>query len=118
MISARHIKAWEKFNEDLNAFRAETGEDYATLYENANIVREVKDFHMTQSGELTFEEYETYAISANPITHEREQMIDEDDAREYLKYWRDCLRRAKRYWTMDTERLDAIQDGQIEDDEQ
>ena len=46
-----------------------------------------------------------------------EKMYDEDDAREWLSFWRANLRRAKRYWSMDSERLDAIQDGEIEDDE-
>jgi hypothetical protein len=46
-----------------------------------------------------------------------EQMYDEGDAREWLSFWRANLRRAKRYWSMDSERLDAIQDGLIEDEE-
>ena len=108
MISARHIKAWEKFNEDLNAFRAETEEDFAILHEDAFTTREVKDFKMTNTGILTWIE---------EGKEEREQMMDEDDAREWLSFWRANLRRAKRYWAMDSEILDNIQDGLIEDEE-
>ena len=36
---------------------------------------------------------------------------------EYIKFWRKCLRRAKRYWSMDSEELDAIQDGEIEEED-
>jgi hypothetical protein len=113
-LSARQVKAWEKFNEDLNAFRAETGEDFAILYEDAYTTRQVKDFKMTNTGKLTWWESETYK---DKITQESEQMIDDDDSREWLNFWRANLRRAKRYWSMDTEKLDAIQDGQIKDEE-
>ena len=117
-ISARHIKAWEKFNEELEAFKAETGQEgFVTLYEDAYTTREVKDFKMTDTGELTWQEYECYGYKDN-TTQEREQMMDEDDAREWLKFWRANFRRAKRYWAMDAEILDKIQDGELEDTEE
>ena len=45
-------------------------------------------------------------------------MMDDDDAKEWLSFWRANLRRAKRYWTTDAETLDKIQDGEIEDTEE
>ena len=115
-ISARHIKAWEKFNEELEAFRIEIGEqEFVTLYEDAYTTREVKDFKMTKTGILTWWEHETFKEATR---QEREQMIDEDDAREWLKYWRAAFRKAKRYWSMDAEILDKIQDGELEDTEE
>ena len=113
MISARHLKAWEKFSSDLAAFAQETGQDYTTLYEDAYTTREVKDFKMTQDGILTWWECETFP--REKVRQEQEQMMDEDDAREWLKFWRANLRRAKRYWEMDTDTLDKIQDGELED---
>ena len=107
-ISQRHINAWVRFNEELEAFRKETESEYATLYEDAFTTREVKDFRMTKFGSLTWIE-EGHA--------EQEFMYDEDDARDWLKFWRCCLRRAKRYWSMDSDTLDAIQDGIKEDEE-
>lgn len=113
-ISDRHLKAWEKFNQDVETFRAETGEDFAMLYEDAYTSREVKDFKMTETGVLTWLENETY----KEITRqEREEMMNEEDAREWLSFWRANLRRAKRYWSMSADTLDKIQDGEIEDEE-
>lgn len=112
-ISERHIKAWQKFNDELEAFKADTGvEGYVTLYEDAYTTREVKDFKITKTGILTWWEAETYKETER---QEREQVVDEDDAREWLKFWRAAFRRAKRYWAMDAETLDKIQDGKIED---
>ena len=39
----------------------------------------------------------------------------DDDAKDWLSFWKANLRRAKRYWAMEVEKLDAIQDGIIED---
>ena len=112
MIGARHIKAWEKFNADLVAFAQETGQDFVTLYEDAYTTREVKGFTMTQEGVLTWQEAETFK---DVVRQEQEQMYNEEDAREWLAFWRANFRRAKRYWNMDAETLDKIQDGELED---
>lgn len=114
-LSTRQLNAWQKFNEELNAFRSETGQDFVSLYEDAFTTREVKDFQMTETGILTWWESETYR---DRVTQEREQMVDEDDSREWLKFWRANLRRAKKYWSMDSDRLDKIHDGLIEDEEE
>lgn len=112
-ISKRHLKAWEKFSDELEAFGKETGTgEYVTLYEDAYTTREVKGFKMTATGILTWWEAETYKEKES---QEREQMMDEDDAREWLKFWRANLRRAKRYWAMDADTLDKIQAGELED---
>ena len=116
-ITERHIKAWEKFNEELNAYRADYGDEYAYLYEDAFNIREVKDFKMSKTGILTWtEKWSTYNWK-NPyeIRKEREKMMDEDDAKEWLKYWKACWRRTKRYNAMNPEILDAIQEGERED---
>lgn len=114
MITNKHVVAWQRFNDELDAFRKETESDFATLYEDANTTREVKDFKMSRTGELTWLECEPYR---NRITQEVEHMQDIEDARDWLKFWRANLRRAKRYWQMDAETLDKIQDGEIEDEE-
>ena len=44
-------------------------------------------------------------------------MFDEDDAKEWLSFWKGCLRRAKRYWQMDAVELDRLQDGETNDEE-
>lgn len=113
----RHIRNWEMFNIDLNNFREETGDDFAILYEDANNTREVKDFSMSEELVLTWTEYEMNFWGQSKVVQVEEDMRDLDDAREWLKFWKANLRRAKRYWSMDSEKLDAIQDGEIEDEE-
>ena len=119
-ISDRHIKAWQKFNEDVDAFRTKYDENerFAWLYEDAYTTRKVRDFKMHKNGVLTWTEEEmevvkgqwTYVPRAN-----REQMWDEEEGKDYLKYWIACLRRAKKYDSMPTEVLDAIQEGERDD---
>jgi hypothetical protein len=47
-----------------------------------------------------------------------DDITDEDDAREYLAKWRADMRRARRYWSMDCDTIDKMQDGVIEDVEE
>ena len=73
---------------------------------------------MTKNGVLTWDEEELEPIKgewAYVVRKNREQMWDEDDAKEWLKFWRACLRRAKRYDSMPIEVLEAIQDGERDD---
>ena len=111
-ISKRHIIAWYRFDDELTAFAEETEGSTsaeATLYEDAFTERHVADFYMSEKGVLTWYE---------DGKRNEEQMYDEDDAREWLKFWKACLRRAKRYWAMDSEKLEAIQDALEEDNEE
>ena len=106
------VKAFERFNADLRSFGEETGETFVTLYEDANTTRQVREFKLCKNGKLSWLEME-----GNTCTKQTEQMYDEDDGREWLAFWRANLRRAKRYWSMDSDTLDKIQDGEIEDKE-
>lgn len=111
MIGKRLDNAWWKFRQDVQAFALETEGDKdaeVTLYEDAFTTRHVRDFYMTETGFLSWKEDGKTIV---------EYMQDEDDAREWLKFWRANLRKAKRYWEMDTEKLDAIHDGEIEDED-
>lgn len=113
-VSDRLVKAFEKFNADLQAFGKESCSDTCVaVYEDANTSRFVSNFKLYKNGKLTWDE-EDYDGN---IRHESEQLMDDDEARDYLSFWRANLRRAKRYWEMDIETLDKIQDGEIEDKE-
>ena len=112
MLSQRTLKSWEKFNAELDAFRKETEEDFAMLYEDAYTTRQVKDFKMTKTGILTWWEKETWTSEGRK---EREKMMDDEDAKDWLSFWKANLRKAKKYWAMNVDTLDAIQDGIIED---
>ena len=105
-ISDRMVKAFERFNADLETFRKETEGGESTLYEDAFTTRKVKEFKLCKNGKLTWVE---------DGVKESEQMLDDDEAKEYLSFWRANLRRAKRYWSMDTGTLDKIQEGEIKD---
>ena len=107
--SPKMVRAFERFNADLDKFIAETGD--GTLYEDAYTTRNVSSFKLSLSGTLTWKE---------DGKTEREKMFDDDEARDYLSFWRANLRRAKKYWSMDTEMLDKIQDPEsgVEDEDE
>lgn len=104
ICSKRMVKAFEKFNADLDAFLRNS--DESPLYEDAFTPREVSNFRLTLAGALTWKE---------DGHTEREVMFDDDEANDWLKFWKACLRRAKKYWSMDCETLDAIHDFKKED---
>ena len=113
-VSPRMVKAFERFNADLKAFGDETGETFVTLYEDAFTTRKVANFRLFLNGKLKWIEIETGQLSREEV----EQVFDDDDAKDWLSFWRANLRRAKRYWEMNTETLDKIQDGEIKDAEE
>lgn len=121
-ISDRHIKAWEKFNAELDAYRTDYGDEFAWLYEDACTERKVKDFKMHKNGVLTWTEEEHELVKGEfgwtwsyVPRKNREVMMDEYEAKDYLKFWRACFRRAKKYNAMPIETLEAIQEGDRED---
>ena len=110
-ISDRMVKAFERFNADIKAFGEETGETFVTLYEDAFTTRRVANFRLYKNGNLKWIEIETGQLSREEV----EVMMDDEEAKEWLSFWRANLRRAKRYWATDAETLDKIQEGEIED---
>lgn len=121
-IKKSHIKAVQKLNEDLKAFAEETGENPVTLYEDANTSFTLANIAISNDGQL-FYEYDGQTEFEVIVCHDNETgeyYEDEgmDGIMEYVKFWRACLRRAKHYWQMDSDKLDAIQNGDIEDEEE
>jgi len=117
-IKKSHIKMVENFNADLEAFRKETGEPVATLYEDANTSFTLSSVRV-EEGRLKYtydgkEEYEE-ALWVDEEDGSLSERDDIDSIQEYIKFWRACLRRAKRYWGMDGDKLDAIQNGEALD---
>ena len=114
----RLIKAFEKFNEDLKTFGEQTGEVFVTLYEDANTTRRVANFKLYKNGKLKWVEMEDVYQDRKIISRAMQEEYvhtDDNDIKDSLDFWRASLRRAKRYWAMDVEILDAIQEGEIED---
>lgn len=121
-IKKSHIKALQKFNEELKAWAQETGEDAPTLYEDANISFTLCDIAVSNDGQMFYTYDGQIEFEVIVRYDEEEKCYYEDDGSEgimaYIKFWRSCLRRAKRYWAMDSEKLDVIQNGEQEDDEE
>lgn len=121
-IKKSHIEAVQKLNEELKAFAKETGESRPTLYEDANTSFTLCDIAISNDGQLfyTYDGQVEFEVIVRKDETTKKYYEDEgmDGIMEYVKFWRKCLRRAKRYWSMDSEKLDAIQDGEIEDEEE
>ena len=120
-IKKSHIKAVEKFNNELREWAEYTNGDPDTdaeLYEDINTMFTLSDVRV-EDGRLKYR-YDG--------REEQEEMlcVDEDDGSlwerdgldgimDYVKFWKACLRRAKRYFAMDTDRLDRISEGEEDD---
>lgn len=115
-ISKRHQTMVAKFNEELKAWAKTTGEKEAELYEDIYTSFTLSDMRL-ENGCLVYN-YDG--------REEKEQIVQEEDGEFYetegidgiaegIKFWRSCLRRAKRYWETDPDTLDKMSDGEIED---
>ena len=123
-IKKSHIKAVEKLNEDLKAFSKETGEWPVTLYEDPNTSFTLADIVISDDGQMFYlydgrTEFEVI-VRQDEETGEYYEDEGMDSIMEYVKFWRKCLNRAKKFWAMDSDKLDAIQNGEAEyhDDEE
>lgn len=116
-IRKSHIKAVEKFNEELKAFAAESGEEEPRLYEDPFTSFTLSKLRV-ENGYLKFR-YDDCEDKERVVFLDDETCkyyeADTDGIMDYIKFWRKCLNRAKRYLCMDPEKLDSIQDGEIED---
>lgn len=118
-IKKSHLRMVEKFNADLEAFRKYTDDDAAVLYEDAYTSFTLANVRV-ENGCLLYEYDSRLEKEAIVLQYEdtKEYYEEEyDGISDWIKFWRACLRRAKRYWEMDTDTLDAIQSGEKEDDE-
>lgn len=117
-ISKRHQNMVIKFNKDLEEWAKTTGEEEAELYEDINTPFTLSNVRL-ENGNICYC-YDGRDFS-EPVVYQ-----DEDDGEFYedegidgivesIKFWRNCLRRAKRYWATDPDTLDKMSDGKIED---
>ena len=116
-IKKSHIKAVEKFNEELNAFAAESGEEEPRLYEDPFTSFTLSKLRV-EHGYLKFryddcEDKERVVFLDDETCRYYE--AETDGIMDYIRFWRKCLNRAKRYLCMDPDKLDRIQDGEIDD---
>lgn len=120
-IKKSHLRMVDKFKEDLEMFRQQTGDKIAELYEDAYTSFKLGDIKV-ENGILSYQyddgrDFDRIVLQ-DPDTKEYYEDESLDSLPEIIKFWRKCLRRAKRYWSMDPDRLDKIQDGEIEDQDE
>ena len=119
-IRKSNLRKVEKFNADLEAFRKETQAEAAELYEDANTSFTLANVRV-EHGYLVYE-YDGREEVEMIVRYDSDEGCyyeDEiDGIAEWVKFWRQCLNRAKRYWATDPDKLDAIQNGDVEDKEE
>ena len=120
-ISKRHLNMVSKFNEELKEWAAATDEPEAELYEDAYTSFTLSNLRC-ENGCLLYnydgKEEREEIVQYDDEDGEYYEVQGIDGIAEGIKFWRSCLRRAKRYWAMDTDTLDAIQNGDKEDREE
>jgi hypothetical protein len=120
-IRKSHITALEKFKAELEQYK-ETCDPDGWLYEDANTSFTLDNIRLEDG-------YLKYDYDGKPeqdmivcLDEETDQYFEEslDGIMDTVKFWRKCLNRAKKFWSMDPDHLDAIQNGEAEfnDDEE
>ena len=119
-IKKSHIRALENFKAELEKYKSLCDPD-GTLYEDPNtsftldnIMLVDGELHYVYDGRREFD----VIVCKDEVTGEYWEDDGMDGLMETVKFWRKCLKRAQRYWFMPTEKLDAIQDGEIEDEDE
>ncbi len=119
-IKKSHISALEKFKEDLGKYK-ETCDPDGVLYEDANTSFTLSDIAISNDGQLfyTYDGKVEFEVIVRKDEETGEYWEEEiDGIMDYVKCWRKCLNRAMRYWSMEPDELDAIQNGDAEDEEE
>lgn len=109
-IKARHLGMVSAFNNELEAFRKETEAEAAELYEDIYTSFTLANVRV-EDGFLVFEYngvIERQAVVLEDCDTGEFYEDDIDGIVEWVKFWRKCLRRAKQYWSMSPDTLDAI----------
>ena len=119
-IKRSHITALENFKAELEKYKelldpeGRLYEDPFTSFTLDNIILVNGELHYLYDGKRECD----IIVCHDEETGEYYEDETIDSLVETVRFWRKCLKRAQRYWTMDTERLDRIQDGEEEDDEE
>ena len=117
-IKPSHLKMVDKFNEELRQFAEYTDELPPTLYEDAFTYFTLWNVRVIDG--VLYYDYDGKTDSNRVVFYDdEEQVYYEDDwldgIPQFIKYWRACIRKAKRYFQEDPEVLDKIYDFERED---
>ena len=114
-IKQSHINALEKFKEELEKYK-ETCDPDGWLYEDYNTHFTLDNIRL-EDGRLCYDydgKPDTDVIVCKDEETGEYWEDDIDGIMDIVKFWRKCLRRAEKYWSMDPDHLDAIQNGEAE----
>ena len=119
-IKKSHISALENLKAELEKYKTCCDPD-GTLYEDPFTSFTLENI-MLVDGELHYDydgkPEKDVLVRKDEETGEYWEDDGLDGLMETVKFWRKCLKRAQRYWIMPIEQLDAIQDCEIEDEEE
>ena len=122
-IKKSHLTAVQKFNNELREWSLYCNgnpDDDVELYEDINTVFRLSNVRV-EDGCLCYR-FDGAEERENMLRVEDDGTVWEPDGLdsipEYLKFWRSCLRRAKRYWEMDCETLDRLAESEEYDDDE
>lgn len=114
-ISKSHIRSLEKFKAELEKYKEQLDPD-GRLYEDANTSFTLDNIILVD-GCLCFD-YDGKPEKEEIVRKDEESgeyyEVFFDGIMDYVRFWRRCLRRAEKFWAMDPDHLDAIQNGEAE----
>lgn len=115
-IKQSHITALEKFKAELERYKTECDPD-GRLYEDpftsftlANIILVDGELYYDYDGKPNCDRI----VLQDEETGDYYEDESIDGLVETVKFWRKCLTRARKFWTMNLDHLDAIQNGEVE----
>lgn len=115
-IKKSHIAALEKFKTELEKYK-ETCDPDGWLFEDANTSFTLDNIRL-ENGYLCYDydgkPEQDMIVCLDEETDEYYEDETIDSIMDTVKFWRKCLKRAQKYWSMDPDELDAIQDGETE----
>lgn len=109
-VTSKQQKAIDKFLAEYEAFCKETGDRFQ-LAEDATTYYALSDVRVLKTCVKFTQKYSGVSSSTDVFV-----IFDIDELDEQIRWWKSCLRRAKRYWSTSAETLDAMADGTVEDD--
>ena len=114
-IKKSHIAALEKFKTELEKYK-ETCDPDGWLYEDANTSFTLANIRL-EDGTLCYD-YDGKPDKQTIVRYDEATgkywEDDFDGIMDTVNFWRKCLKRAQKYWSMDPDELDAIQDAEAE----
>lgn len=114
-IKRSHITALEKFKAELERYKTELDPE-GTLYENPFTSFTLDNIRL-EDGCLCYD-YDGKPEKDVIVRKDEETgefwEDDIDGIMDTVSFWRKCLKRAAKFWSMDPDHLDAIQNAEVE----